>query len=203
MWWRPTFIKVQSLNLRTVGPGPDALYFSDFWDIGHKLFKSTPESFPAKFIAGDILDPSHLAASDHQNPDESFETIPPLQSLTSLNPLRGHVSVIHALSFFHLFDEPGQRQLARLFAGLLDPRPGSMIFGGHGGMPQKGLSGYTFSDRQLFCHSPESWAELWDGEIFEKGTVRVTARLIPVNLPREGDERGTEYKMLIWSIVRL
>ncbi|SJK98355.1 uncharacterized protein ARMOST_01620 [Armillaria ostoyae] len=33
---------------------------SDFWSLGHKLFKSTPDSFPARFIAADML---HLTDS--------------------------------------------------------------------------------------------------------------------------------------------
>jgi len=27
----------------------------------------------------------------------------------------------------------------------------------------------------MFCHSPDSWTELWDGGVFEKWTVRVEA----------------------------
>lgn len=32
----------------------------------------------------------------------------------------------------------------------------------------------------VFCHSPQSWADLWDGEvfIFAKGKVKVDAKLV-------------------------
>ncbi|EJD05460.1 uncharacterized protein FOMMEDRAFT_165874, partial [Fomitiporia mediterranea MF3/22] len=33
----------------------------EFWEIGHKLFKSDPGSFPVPCIQGDIFDPNHLA----------------------------------------------------------------------------------------------------------------------------------------------
>ena len=77
---------------------------SEFWDYGHKLFNTTQETFPARFIAGDVFDPAHL------------ETVPPfttssdaprphLPTLTSLNPLRGHVSAVHISAVFHLFSE--------------------------------------------------------------------------------------------------
>ena len=51
--------------------------------------------------------------------------------------------------------------------------------------------------RHVFCHSPESWTELWDGEIFEKGTVRVETELIAVN--RGGDIAH----WMKWSVTRL
>ena len=67
---------------------------AEFWEVGHKLFKSSPGSSPITFVAGDVFDPAHL------------ETVPPfttssdaprphLPTLTSLNPLRGHVSAVH------------------------------------------------------------------------------------------------------------
>ncbi|THH16275.1 hypothetical protein EW146_g4351 [Bondarzewia mesenterica] len=32
------------------------------WNLGHDLFRSTPESFPVPFIEGDVFDPSFLEA---------------------------------------------------------------------------------------------------------------------------------------------
>ena len=126
---------------------------------------------------------------------------PDLKSVTtSLTPLQGHVSALCSVAFFHLFDESRQRQIAHKFASLISPLPGSIIYGAHRGSPVKGLTNRTAiggQPSQRFCHSPDSWKELWDGEVFEKGTVRVEAELFRVN-------RGTEKAhWMQWSVTRL
>ena len=30
----------------------------------------------------------------------------------------------------------------------------------------------------MFCHSPDSWTRLWDGQVFEKGTVTVDVQIV-------------------------
>ena len=87
--------------------------------------------------------------------------------------------VIHTSSFFHLFSEEQQLELAQKMAGLLSPVPGSTIFGMHAGLAEKGFSkeGNRRTGGPLFCHSPDSWKELWNGGIFKKGTVKVEATL--------------------------
>ena len=132
---------------------------------------------------------------------------PDLRSLTSLNPLHGRVFAIHASSFFHLFDEEKQLHLARALAGLLSPEPGSMIFGVHVGAPEK--KGFVPSlrsrDHRLWCHSPESWIELWDGLVFEKGVVKVQTNLVHKerrNLQPDAP-RDAMITYLVWSVTRL
>ncbi|OSD04930.1 hypothetical protein PYCCODRAFT_1363568 [Trametes coccinea BRFM310] len=175
----------------------------EFWELGHKLFRSTPESFPVPFIPGDVFDQTHLepAPPFYSPPDTPT---PQLSSLTSLNPLRGRVSAIHASAFFHLFDEEKQLQLAQALAGLLSPEPGSMMLGAHGGQPEKGPR-LSAASRPMFCHSPESWKALWDGQIFKKGTVRVEAFLRERESGAIPDvvESGTKSYTLVWSITRL
>lgn len=175
--------------------------YTAFWDYGHELFRSTPETFPAGFIAGDIFDAAMLTprAPFYASDNPRLDPRPDLKCLTSLNPLRGHVSAICASSFFHLFDEAEQREIAHRFGSLLSPVPGSTIFGANGGALVKGTRGSVLNgvQRHMFCHSPDSWEELWDGEIFEKGTVKVEAEAIPVN-------RGGEiFHWTRWSITRL
>ncbi|EMD41568.1 hypothetical protein CERSUDRAFT_110117 [Gelatoporia subvermispora B] len=178
----------------------------EFWQLGHELYRSTPETFPVPFVAGDAFDPTFLA------PVAPFTAPPPaprpdLRALTTLTPLLGHVSFIHAFAFFHLFDEAKQAQLARAVAGLLSPEPGSMIFGGHGGRPEKGYRTESGTRRgtYMFCHSPESWKELWDGQVFPKGTVEVDAFLVErpradVNPNAAEDAR---FYHMVWSVTRL
>ncbi|KAJ7581199.1 hypothetical protein C8J56DRAFT_793698 [Mycena floridula] len=170
----------------------------DFWKLGHELFKSTPETFPAAFVPGDAFDPEFIS------PRKPFTDIPDgpnptLDSLTSLTPLQGRISAIHASSFFHLFDEEKQFQLAKQVASLLSPLPGSIIFGIHGGRSEKGFSSFSTSHgNPKFCHSPESWTALWDGEVFSQGTVKVEAGLRET---KRAD--GLQSTLLWWSIIRL
>jgi hypothetical protein len=172
-----------------------------FWDLGHELFKSTPESFPAVFIAGDVFDSSLLAprppfCESPQTPP------PPLTCLTSLTPLQGHISAIHASSLFHLFGEEKQLELAHAIATLLSPLPGSVIFGSHLGHPVKGFRTEMATSRGngIFCHSPDSWCELWNGKVFERGTVRVDAGLKQLNATHS---KFSVFSMLWWSVTRL
>ncbi|GBE78156.1 hypothetical protein BKA93DRAFT_733445 [Sparassis latifolia] len=177
----------------------------EFWDLGHKLFKSSPETFPVPFLPGDAFDPEFLTpvAPFYSPPDTP---VPTLSSLKNLSPLVGHVSAIHGSLFFHLFDEPGQLQLARSLAGLLSPEPGSMIFGVHGGMPQKGQKKETVLPHErgsMFCHSPESWTELWDGQVFKKGSIKVETKLVELTRDEMLPSEGERFWMLYWSVTRL
>ncbi|KAH7906745.1 hypothetical protein BJ138DRAFT_1161921 [Hygrophoropsis aurantiaca] len=166
----------------------------ELWNLGHELFKSTPESFPAHFVPGDAFDPSILSATPiSSEPTEA--AVPDLATLKSLNPLQGHISAIHASAFFHLFDEEKQLHMARALAGLLSPKSGSVIFGLHTGSDKKGKVSQTYMGTQLnmFCHDLKSWTALWDGQVFVKGTVNVDARLMDV----------AGYRLLVWSVTRV
>ncbi|EMD41445.1 hypothetical protein CERSUDRAFT_110022 [Gelatoporia subvermispora B] len=172
----------------------------EFWQLGHELFKSTPETFPVPFVPGDAFNQDFLKRiSPFYEPPST--PVPDLRALTSFTPLLGHVSAIHASSFFHLFDEEGQFLLAQSLAGLLSPEPGSIIFGMHGGAKEKGLNteGGLRRGSYMFCHSPESWTELWDGQVFKKGTVKVEAELGPSSRSRH--TRASNH--LRWCIIRL
>ncbi|KAA1474375.1 hypothetical protein DENSPDRAFT_824214 [Dentipellis sp. KUC8613] len=175
-----------------------------FWDLGHKLFNSTPTTFPVPFVPGDAFDASHLTTVPPFTLTSPPSTpVPDLQSLTSLNPLLGHVSAIHASAFFHLFQEDKQLQLARALAGLLSPTPGSLIFGQHSGLPAKGHRAEIFYGQAMFCHSPDSWRALWDGGVFARGTVRVDAELTEVTRDFPGFAPDARFWMLTWSVTRL
>jgi hypothetical protein len=126
---------------------------------------------------------------------------PDLKSLTSLTPLQGHVSAIYTGAFFHLFDEPGQFRVARQLASLLSPLPGSIILGGHVGNLVKGTKLNAASGRMTFCHSPESWKDLWEEQVFEKGEVLVDTHI--VELAYKSNERVDKVYWLSWSITRL
>ena len=56
---------------------------------------------------------------------------------------------------------------------------------------------------QMFCHSPDSWRELWDGIIFRKGTVRVDTQLIEVERADLGGNTTARHWAMLWSVTRL
>ncbi|KAK0459013.1 uncharacterized protein EV420DRAFT_1541853 [Desarmillaria tabescens] len=168
----------------------------EFWDLGHKLFKSTPETFPARFIPTDIFELKGLVKQK-----QPLASAPELSKVQSFAELSGNVSVIHAASFFHLFDEEKQFELAKIMAALLSSTPGSMIFGSHGGNPVKGVHTKTFSacTVPMFCHSPESWKALWDGGVFPEGTVKVDTFLEEI----VAKDSSTNLYFLVWSVTVL
>ncbi|KAF9446312.1 hypothetical protein P691DRAFT_804387 [Macrolepiota fuliginosa MF-IS2] len=175
-----------------------------FWNYGHELFKSTPETFPAGFVPGDSFSSTLIEPREPSYSKPLTARPSDLRTLESLTPLQGHISAIHASSFFHLFDEEGQLLLGKQLATLMSPEPGSIIFGSHGGRAVKGLRTEVINARggHSFCHSPESWKELWDGEIFEKGSVRVEAKLIERER-RSTDRPGFIRHWLVWSVTRI
>ncbi|KAJ7768314.1 hypothetical protein B0H16DRAFT_1519369 [Mycena metata] len=173
-----------------------------FWNLGHELFQTSPETFPIAFLAGDALDPKFLEPSAPLvSTSEITSAAPSLSSVTSLTPLRGHVSSIHISSVFHLFFEPEQLQLARALGGLLSPAPGSIIFGSHVGRPTKGFNkdGFCSGGHHMFCHSPETWREMWD-EVFPKGTIKVEAALRKKQNSVDLQDGGG---IMTWSVMRV
>jgi hypothetical protein len=159
------------------------------------------------FVPGDAFDPKHLeVVPPFTTADAPSGPAPDLRNLTSLNPLRGRVSAIHASSFFHLFSEEKQLYVARALAGLLSPQPGSMIFGMQIGAAEKGFTPLGMGwEHRLFCHSPESWVQLWDGLVFEKGAVVVQTKLVQVERKNlEGGGTVTQrVSVLVWSVTRV
>ena len=176
-----------------------------FWALGHRLFQTTQETYPLAFVGGSIFDPKVVEPiTPFYEPPDSAR--PDIKTLTSLNPLHGHVSAIHTASFFHLFDEAEQLAAARALASLLSPEPGSMIFGHHLASavahvrPTASLRG-----KIIYHHSPETWKALWDGVVFEKGKVEVWAILRELS---EADTRGlfksaAKITIMIWCVKRL
>lgn len=156
--------------------------------LGHKLFRSTPNTCPISFIPGDIFNHDFITPAPPANTSSEAITYPTLATLdlSSLNPLRHKISVVHSSSFFHLFNEADQLTVAHRLASLLSPEPGSIIFGSHRG--REGEGGYE--DRKKHFHNPESWNKMWD-EVFQKGTVKCESF---IHNPRQ---------LLIWSVTRL
>ncbi|KAG2128705.1 hypothetical protein DEU56DRAFT_758327 [Suillus clintonianus] len=160
----------------------------EFWDLGHVLFRSTPTSFPSHFISGNCLDPAFLSSE----PGPTSQSLPDLSSLTSLNDLRGKLTVIHAASIFHLFSQEEQASLVRAVASLLSPAPGSIAFGSHVGLPKQGTIRAKVPSMgvEMYCYDPESWNKLWE----DAGPFKTEAVLREVI-----DPNGEIGWMMVWS----
>ena len=105
-------------------------------------------------------------------------------------------------AIFHIFKtEELQLTLARALGALLSPEPGSMIMGRHSELPEKGV--YESPVFPMFCHSPESWKEMWENEVLEKGAVEVRAELQPLDAPPGVVPTGLQFWQLVWSVTRV
>jgi len=186
----------------------------DFWEYGHQLFKSTPETFPVAFIPGDVFDPAFISLrGPFLSMTDVKETVtPPLNTLSSLIPLQGKISAIHMSCFFHLFPEDRQLQLAKIVSSLLSPEKGSVIFGRHVGMPVKGFRDVKHNQVKRFCHSPESWMQMWVEDVFggkdEDGNDRVKVETelvstVGVSLEDKSLAEDEKFGHLKWSVTRL
>jgi hypothetical protein len=179
------------------------LYLSGFWEYGHQLFKSTPDTFPIAFIPGDVFDPAFISQRGpfFSMADVEGTVMPPLNTLSSLNPVQGKISAIHISSFFHIFSEDRQLQLAKIVSSLLSPEKGSVIFGQHGTKHVKGL--IEHNGATLFCHSSESWIQMWVEDVFGgEDRVKVDAELVSgrgfISISEE-----EKVCLLKWSVTRL
>ncbi|KAF3049268.1 hypothetical protein E8E11_001028 [Didymella keratinophila] len=124
------------------GAPSDKMYASDlkgqFWDVGYELFKDKP-SLEASFIEADIFD------------DQS-----------SLQQLVGKLDIVHAASFFHLFDWDGQVAAAKKIVGLFRPESNSLLIGRQVGRAEAGdFTAQVEQTKSRYWHNPESWARLW------------------------------------------
>ncbi|KZV91233.1 hypothetical protein EXIGLDRAFT_676304 [Exidia glandulosa HHB12029] len=146
---------------------------SDFWALGHTLFKSTPETCPVRFVQGDIF--SDAFFNPHLAHPHSMEAISACVDSASLSPLAKCASIIHASAFFHLFNEPAQLALARRLNVLLSNEPGSLIFGSHRGV-RDGVPGER-DGRESFAHSPTTWRAMWEDATRGDASVQVEAWL--------------------------
>ncbi|KAJ4490239.1 hypothetical protein J3R30DRAFT_3420182 [Lentinula aciculospora] len=167
--------------------------YKEFWDIGHELFKSTPESFPAGFIGGDIFDDAILAPPIAHPDDPNPDTVN-LRDLTFLTPLRHRVSAIYVCNVFHLFNAGKQFELARRLASMLTRQPGSTIFGSHGVIPAQRSVTDVAPDS---FHSAKSFANMWN-EVFEVGSVEISWKT-KVKPQRRLSVLG-EWDIIWWSV---
>ncbi|KAJ8119119.1 hypothetical protein OPT61_g7 [Boeremia exigua] len=134
------------------GAPSENLYASDlkgqFWDIGYEMFLDK-SSLKATFVEADILD-----------------------SKSAVQQLTGKLDIVHAASFFHLFDWNDQIAAAKVIVGLLNTSSSNLILGRQIGRVEAG--NFTVQIEQQnktrYWHNLESWTRLWKQVGDETGT---------------------------------
>lgn len=182
-----------------------------FFDIGHKLYKTTPETFPLAFFEGDIFQAEFTTNIDSESTTNVVDPvanapIPDLHTLKNIGQLRNKISVINTSAFFHLFDHDKQRELAHILSNLLSPQPGSIILGSQGGALTSTVLPSHISG-VIGLHSPETWKELWTGTDgpFKPDDVEVRAYTESFSLEKLGissidNPDAARGYWLFWSI---
>ncbi|KAK7747066.1 hypothetical protein SLS62_009222 [Diatrype stigma] len=152
-----------------------------FVQAGYELFRDR-KKLRATFVIGDLLKSdggdggggggdkgregdanSHLCSRSGGNSSSS--------NSDGLKALDGKMTIIHAMSFFHLFGWEAQvKAAARMVRFLRPDDPDVVIFGRHVGTSQP-------SDREgarrasRYLHNAETWQQLWD-EVGERTGTR-------------------------------
>lgn len=131
---------------------------SKFIDIGYDLFQDR-DLLGATFVAGDMLDPE----------DKELDT------------LRGKITLVHAGSFFHLFNWVQQLYMGKRLVEFLKPGTrNAMIYGRQVGTNHPGPS--STSNRSAYLHDQASFQQLWD-EIGAMTKTRWQVQLEPTGEP--------------------
>ncbi|KAL2208106.1 hypothetical protein CC79DRAFT_809235 [Sarocladium strictum] len=141
-------------QLRAEGIPGRQLYGTDyetrFFDLGHILFKDR-DKFEATLVPGDMLD---------------FED-------ARLNALRGKITIIHASSFFHLFNRIQQLGIGKRLVSFIKPgTTNALIFGRQMGTKKPGSPRGQLRSPS-FLHNESSFQKLWD-EIGELTSTKWT-----------------------------
>lgn len=134
------------------GAPSENTYASDlngkFWDIGYELFLDK-SSLKTTFIEADVFD------------NES-----------GMQQLAGKIDIVHAASFFHLFNWDQQVIAAKKVVGLLNGAPSNLIFGRQAGRLEAGdFTAQVEQEKSRYWHNSESWARLWKQVGDETGTA--------------------------------
>lgn len=166
----------------------------DFVKIGKELFQGGDSSSAddITWIISNIFNNNFLTM-DYTG-SEQPEFTKGTTTGQNLNELKGTFDIISAGSVFHLFDEPMQADLAKRLTALLSDKPGSLIFGQHGGLDKKGFTPTTYPvTRERFLHGPESFIDLFQELGFDKSKMSVLLR--PTNDTIRKDGKYLEYCM--------
>lgn len=139
-------------------------------DIGYDLFLDG-STLKTTFVAADVLD----ANSD-------------------LKQLDGKVDIVHAASFFHLFDLDDQTKAAIRLVKVMKDKSGCLVIGRQIGNVEAGHKSSVVNDTyKRFRHNGQSFADMWKKVGDETGTKwEVDARIEPEDLHLRAAEKGLQ-----------
>lgn len=128
------------------------------------------DTLKSRFIAADIFDPK-----------------------SELHELDGHIDIIYAGSFLHLFDYKGQFEACKAIVNLLSDKGDSLLVGRQVGNLTAGERVHrTNKSGSMFRHNAESFNKMWEEVGKETGTkwrVDVNEHLVE---PGVGERRRLE-----------
>jgi ubiquinone/menaquinone biosynthesis C-methylase UbiE len=156
----------------------------EFIELGFELFQDR-DTFKARFITGNVLDPK----------DESLEA------------LNGQFDIIHAASFFHLFEWDDQLKAAERIIRFLKPgrASNSIILGRQVGTSTaltleeyKAKLAAGVLERRRYVHNVASFQRLWD----QAGQSTGTKWRIEGSLSEGGFDDSTTPRLVLQYVVR-
>lgn len=111
-------------------------FHETYISLGYELFQDK-ETCKIKFLADDAFNVGTTLATAPSE-SESPAAVIDMETVSKLDDLAGRVSFIYTSSFFHLFDEAKQKELAKRMVRLWTREPGAIIFGRHQALEQAG-----------------------------------------------------------------
>ena len=156
-------------QLRADGVAGSQLFAADvnslFIDLGYALFRDR-DSLEASFIVGDVIDPG----------DDRIYS------------LKGQVTMVHADSFFHLFDWTQQLFIGiRIVAFLKTGTVNALIVGRQAGLPDSAEAGDqpSATGSSIYVHNKKSFQKLWN----EIGSITNTRWVVELEPDGTGSDR--------------
>ena len=143
----------------------------DFIELGYELFMDKG-ILKSHFMTGDVFD-------EHSR----------------LKELNGNIDIIHAGSFFHLFDWNQQVQVAKRMVEILRPRAGSLVLGRQVGNMTAGEFLHRTNEKgTMYRHNEQSLERMWKevGEV-TRTEWKVKARLDTIWQGHPALEKGREW----------
>lgn len=147
-----------------------------FLDLGQDLFKGP--TLGIEFRRSNLLDSSD----------------------TTLDDVKGKVTILYTGAVFHLFKEDDQRKFAEKINSLLAKQGEVAVFGTHRGSKNSGIK-ESRSGIIRYSHSPQSWKEMWTDVLGDDArNWTITAEL--KNAWTAAEYVTEDHQILQWSLWR-
>ena len=173
------------------GVPSEALYAtdlkSDLWELGYSLFNDRDLN-ATTFFAADFLSSTNDGVGN-----------------AGLKGLEASVDVIHAASFFHLFDWSGQIVALQRVVAL--SKIGTLMVGHQVGNERAVAQQIRHRGTEVFYHDEETWRKIWRDVELETGTEWEVSveKVLPREFGLDPDDwkwMGSDRRILHFSCAR-